>query len=86
MDIQIVGQDYIGGVHEIHENREILFFFFVEMMVSKVNERRYSEGSGRKIYRGKLESRRIGKRNETNREGERENKIGIETAADGLIP
>lgn len=24
MDIQIVGQDYIGGVHEIHENREIL--------------------------------------------------------------
>lgn len=84
MDIQIVGQDYIGGVHEIHENREILFFFFVEMMVSKVNERRYSEGSGRKIYRGKLESRRIGKRNESR--GERENKIGIETAADGLIP
>lgn len=40
MDIQIVGQDYIGGVHEIHENREIAFFFFVEMMVSKVNERR----------------------------------------------
>lgn len=40
MDIQIIGQDYIGGVHEIHENREILFFFFVEMMVSKVNERR----------------------------------------------
>lgn len=43
-----------------------------------------SEGSGRKIYRGKLESRRIGKRNESR--GERENKIGIETAADGLIP